>query len=154
MGFFAAGVLFFLARRFVPVSGRLAFASWVVLFLVRDTLLWAVCWPLGLAYLCLWFGYSDRFRAHGFARFGDFSYGICIFAFPIQQALYAAEPSMAPLWNFGCALACALVLAVGSWHLVEKRALALKSPLARAIDALLDRRSHRASLTEGADSAR
>ncbi len=62
-----------------------------------------------------------------FGRFGDFSYGLYIFAFPIQQAfmwLNKARLSWGLLFLL-TSLAC-FAMAFGSWHLVEKRALRLK----------------------------
>jgi len=65
-------------------------------------------------------------------RFGDFSYGLYIYAFMLQQTL---------AWHFGDALSFAMhlilatiasfVCAALSWHLVEKPALSLKRRLSR-----------------------
>lgn len=62
-----------------------------------------------------------------FGRFGDVSYGLYIYAFPVQQTL---------IWLFGrswslpalllASVGCTLVLAWLSWHLVERPALGLK----------------------------
>lgn len=60
-------------------------------------------------------------------RFGDFSYGLYIFAFPIQQTLIWANRgrlSWTPL--FLVILVVCFAMAFASWHLVEKRALRLK----------------------------
>jgi peptidoglycan/LPS O-acetylase OafA/YrhL len=70
---------------------------------------------------------------------GDYSYGIYIYAFPVQQTLAHFFPNM-PL--------AAMVLASGgiawafawcSWRLVEKRAMAMKNSCADATQRLLDR---------------
>jgi peptidoglycan/LPS O-acetylase OafA/YrhL len=62
------------------------------------------------------------------ARFGDFSYGIYIYAFPLQQALMQAfGPARLPIPVFLLAsLACAVPLAAFSWWCVERPALSLK----------------------------
>ncbi|WP_180128973.1 acyltransferase [Rhodoferax sp. BLA1] len=61
-------------------------------------------------------------------RLGDLSYGLYIFAFPIQQLL--AQWSHDRGWSFGFLLCLALALtsafAYASWHLVEKQAFRLK----------------------------
>ena len=142
--YFAAGVFLFLVRRYLPVNVGILTFCLLVLFLVRDIPLWSVCWPLCLAYICIWFGYTDRIRFHGFARNGDLSYGIYIFAFPIQQSLYSLDPGMHPLWNFGITFVCVLVLAYCSWHLIEKRAMALKKPISQRIDTMVTHRFRRA----------
>jgi peptidoglycan/LPS O-acetylase OafA/YrhL len=63
---------------------------------------------------------------------GDFSYGVYIYAFPIQQTLAFLSPAM-PLTTM-IVSACSLSLFAGalSWRLLEKRALALKDAAAVA----------------------
>jgi peptidoglycan/LPS O-acetylase OafA/YrhL len=65
------------------------------------------------------------------ARFGDFSYGIYIYAFPVQQALmWWAGPQRLDIASFfGATLVCVLPLAAASWWLVEKPALGFKRRL-------------------------
>jgi peptidoglycan/LPS O-acetylase OafA/YrhL len=61
-------------------------------------------------------------------RLGDLSYGVYIFAFPVQQlgVHWARQQN----WSFAASLflsaTVTLSLAYASWHLVEKRALRLK----------------------------
>ncbi|CAJ1510896.1 acyltransferase family protein [[Mycobacterium] burgundiense] len=58
----------------------------------------------------------------------DVSYGMYIYAFPVQQLLAVAGlASMNPFLFFVISVAATLPLAAASWFLVEKRALALKS---------------------------
>ncbi|PSD31864.1 hypothetical protein A7X88_06805 [Stenotrophomonas maltophilia] len=60
-------------------------------------------------------------------RFGDPSYGIYLYGFPVQQALFAIGGSkMGPLENTALALPIVVALAYLSWHSVEKRALSFK----------------------------
>lgn len=60
-------------------------------------------------------------------RFGDFSYGVYIYAFPIQQMLYAITANrLMPLANAGGALLISLIFSFISWRLVEAPALRLK----------------------------
>ncbi|HYC41757.1 MAG TPA: acyltransferase [Noviherbaspirillum sp.] len=77
-----------------------------------------------------------------FGRFGDVSYGVYIYAFPVQQTVvwmagkdYPFVPGL--LIASGVTLACAFL----SWHLVEHPALRLKSrlPSRFAIPALIRR---------------
>ena len=59
-------------------------------------------------------------------RFGDYSYGIYLWAFPIQQLVVGFAPRL-PLWlDIVIVASVTTAIAAASWHLVEKRALALK----------------------------
>ena len=64
-------------------------------------------------------------------RFGDLSYGVYIFAFPTQQTVAWLLQSRLP-WGaeLTLVLLATFVLALLSWHLVEKPALRLKPRLA------------------------
>jgi peptidoglycan/LPS O-acetylase OafA/YrhL len=65
------------------------------------------------------------------ARFGDFSYGLYLYAFPVQQLVIDVWGVHGTAANFLVVLAITLLLAVLSWHLVERPALALKDALLR-----------------------
>lgn len=59
---------------------------------------------------------------------GDFSYGIYIYAWPIQQVVVAyLGRDQSYVYLLVSSLPVVLIFAVLSWHLLEKRALALKS---------------------------
>ncbi|WP_226858226.1 acyltransferase family protein [Diaphorobacter aerolatus] len=64
---------------------------------------------------------------HRAGRFGDFSYGLYIYAFPVQQLVVWASANQL---GFPVALAITLMstltLAALSWHWIEKPALSLK----------------------------
>ena len=67
------------------------------------------------------------------ARFGDLSYGVYIYAFPVQQALMAfVGPQRLGMAAFlGLTLLAVLPLAALSWWLVERPALGLKAVVRR-----------------------
>lgn len=100
---------------FIGMISLAPFAGWL------SVLPW-----LMLPIVVLAFGLSYSPTLNWLTRTGDYSYGIYIYAFPIQQTIASLYPSM-PLADY--LLACsALVLACAilSWHLVERPALALK----------------------------
>ena len=64
---------------------------------------------------------------HRAGHWGDFSYGLYIYAFPVQQLIiwvFANQIGFAAA--LGLSIAGALLLAALSWHLLEKPALAFK----------------------------
>jgi len=74
-----------------------------------------------LAYGVFMFAFTDRVALHGVTRFGDFSYGTYLYAFPIQQMLQASVGRGLSLPAF-IIVSFLLSLAAGvlSWHIVEK----------------------------------
>jgi hypothetical protein len=64
-----------------------------------------------------------------FGRRGDFSYGIYIYSFPIQQMLVAATGIHRPYRLFLVAMLLSTVVGALSWHTIESRALRLKAKI-------------------------
>lgn len=61
-------------------------------------------------------------------RWGDFTYGIYIFSFPVQQVLInLSANTIKPLELFAKTMMIVLPLAIISWHFFEKKFLALKN---------------------------
>lgn len=78
--------------------------------------------PLALCYTITVAGYHPALYVRWFNRLGDYSYGIYIYGWPIQQVLLTRS-SGSPVRLFVLAFPCILVLAGLSWHLLEERAL-------------------------------
>ena len=81
---------------------------------------------LTLGYIVLWLAYAPGGAMRAFNRLGDYSYGLYIYAFPVQQAVVALVPGVSIAGLFLRAMPITLGLAIASWHLVEARALRLK----------------------------
>lgn len=134
--YFFAGVVFFRFRDRIPHSNRLAAACLAVLAgsaVTPHALLFAL--PLCGTYLLFWVALHPAVRLHGFGRGGDYSYGVYLYAFPIQQLVVRAigGPAAAdPMTVFAWSLPLSLVAGVLSWHLVEKRFLARRRAHAAA----------------------
>ena len=80
-------------------------------------------------YIILFLAFKVEAGLFHFARFGDFSYGTYLWAFPVQQLVAGNTPGQSPLKNFLFSYPIILVMAFISWHLVEKKSLALKAHL-------------------------
>ncbi|WGH78025.1 acyltransferase family protein [Jannaschia ovalis] len=98
--------------------------------------------PLAAETLALALGYGAALLAfrpggaiRGWNRLGDYSYGVYIIAFPVQQALLHWAGPMTPLDNAAVAALITLPLAVICWHAIERPALARKDRLAAAFRA-------------------
>jgi peptidoglycan/LPS O-acetylase OafA/YrhL len=139
---FLAGTLLYHLRHYVTYSIPLAFlaatlAAAAILLATKNahvTPLIYVAVSL-LAYVVVTIGLSDLPKLPFFHR-GDYSYGIYIYGFPIQQSITHFLPGYREWWiNFSLALPLTLVFAVLSWTYVEKPVLGLrKKILARRDD--------------------
>jgi peptidoglycan/LPS O-acetylase OafA/YrhL len=74
----------------------------------------------------LTFGRASSVAARGLARLGDYSYGVYIYAFPVQQSVLYLWPSLPTLAYVLVALALTFGFAAASWHLIERRAMRFK----------------------------
>jgi peptidoglycan/LPS O-acetylase OafA/YrhL len=71
-----------------------------------------------------------RVRVRVPGRIGDVSYGLYVYAFPVQQLVVWLVPAIGPWRLFAVAFPLTFVLAWLSWHFVERPALSLKGSLA------------------------
>lgn len=85
---------------------------------------------LSLPWLVIRFGTSSTPLLRRAGRYGDFSYGIYIYAYMMQQLTISLIGANHSYW-FGLIVsaACTLACAVLSWHLIERPALNLKRRL-------------------------
>jgi peptidoglycan/LPS O-acetylase OafA/YrhL len=84
--------------------------------------------PLPVAYFTCSLGLMNPPRNRWLLG-GDYSYGLYIFGYPVQQAV-ASYPELRIWWlNVLIALPCTMAIAVASWWWVESRALALRGRL-------------------------
>jgi peptidoglycan/LPS O-acetylase OafA/YrhL len=79
------------------------------------------------AYAVLVFAYHPRLQLPRLNRGGDYSYGLYIYAFPVQQTIMFHAHKLTPLELFVQSFIATLGLAAISWHFLEHPVLGLKS---------------------------
>jgi peptidoglycan/LPS O-acetylase OafA/YrhL len=79
------------------------------------------------AYLVIFVAEGELMRVPYLSRFGDLSYGIYIWAFPVQQMAAQFWSNSNWLINGLASMPFVLVLAALSWRFIEKPALSLKA---------------------------
>jgi peptidoglycan/LPS O-acetylase OafA/YrhL len=114
-----AGALVATWRERVRVS-HLGMAAFVLAcVLAHDT---RAFFPLAVAatsYGSYWFAYA--LPPLNWPRHIDYSYGLFLYGFPVQQALLAFWPRLEPLPFLALATPLALLCAAFSWHVIESR---------------------------------
>jgi peptidoglycan/LPS O-acetylase OafA/YrhL len=85
----------------------------------------ALLW-LTLPYVVLAYGLSKSWLGSLVNKVGDCSYGVYIYAFPVQQFVLLKFPGIAYSTYLVVTVVITLILGYSSWHLVEKRVLKFK----------------------------
>lgn len=130
LGLFSAGAMFFCCRNWIPHDARvlsLAVAVFLASLAIHPAAA-ALVEPLAFSYLLFWIAYSPLIRLYAFAKYGDFSYGIYLYGWPMQQLVVRYLPhGDAPIVNFLAATALAAIAGIASWHSIERPMLRLKA---------------------------
>lgn len=120
---FALGAAAYVYRRHIPVSFPLAAALVAAAVLSVGSPIYPFAHALALSYSALWFGLARLPGLRAYNRLGDYSYGMYIYAFPVQQMTVALAHPASPVALALISFVPTLVLAVASWSLIEAPAL-------------------------------
>ncbi|HWU04490.1 MAG TPA: acyltransferase [Novosphingobium sp.] len=128
---FLAGAALYRYRDKVPHSPAMAVAAGTLhvalLLIPRGSYLLA----LPASYLVIYAGLLTP-RRTWVVTSGDYSYGIFLYGFAIQQAMMALFPwARAWYWNLALSVPPICIAAYASWHVVEKHALQLRHVVRR-----------------------
>ncbi|HUN47630.1 MAG TPA: acyltransferase [Stellaceae bacterium] len=126
LAFFVTGMVLYKLRDRGIFAGRLALLALAGLVLSAPLGAVILLFPLFGGYLVLYLALHPALPVIPAARFGDLSYGLYIYGWPVEQTLLYLRPDMAWPVLFMIALPVTAAVAFLSWHLVEKRALAWK----------------------------
>lgn len=80
-----------------------------------------------------WIAYVPGGKIRDYNGLGDYSYGLYIWHYPIEQTLFSSFNMLTASSLFLVALPVTFVIAVFSWHFIERPALASISYVARSI---------------------
>ncbi len=136
---FLLGAVFFILRDKIVLSFKAVVLLAMLAIVLHETRLFELASTLALAYGVIWFALVPAGAILNFNRLGDYSYGLYIFAWPIQQVVVQAIPGLGPHSLFVVVFPMVLVLAVLSWHFLEKPCLALRGRLGGNINSWKDR---------------
>jgi peptidoglycan/LPS O-acetylase OafA/YrhL len=128
---FLAAVSLYLCRDVIPYSGLLGAISAVAaaVFLQIPDASYLAAFPV--AYLTVWLGLMRPPAI----PFGDLSYGVYLFHWPIQQSLMHMVPGMHSWWLLMLvSLPLTAICAWLSWNLIEKPILIRKKLILAAVD--------------------
>lgn len=121
---FAFGAGAWLWRDRLSVSLWTSCALLALAVLTASTALADLVLALALTHLTLALAVMRLGPLSAYARAGDYSYGLYIYAFPVQGLIvWVWGGEMDPMLNIALSLPLTLAFAIPSWHLVERPAL-------------------------------
>jgi peptidoglycan/LPS O-acetylase OafA/YrhL len=115
--FFLAGMAIFALRGVVRVRPTHIFCVLLLALVVQFPTFEILGYVL-IAMITVWFGCSSFVTRLPKLR-GDYSYGVYIYSFPIQQLIVSIWPSAGPYEVFAAATLAVMPCAILSWYFVE-----------------------------------
>jgi peptidoglycan/LPS O-acetylase OafA/YrhL len=125
---FTLGAVMWQLRHRILLSWR-GFAFATALICLTPTVsvnVFYALFPVAMTYAVMFLAFVPAGAIRKYNRIGDYSYGLYLYAFPIQQLLAMAWPGITPGQMILSAFVCTILFAIVSWHLIEERALEMK----------------------------
>lgn len=123
---FFVGVVFYIYEDRIELSNGLVIVCLLiagVIYFVAEKRVSEPFIILATAYLIFWLAYIPDGFVREYNQLGDYSYGVYIYHFPIEQCLVYFFGGFSPFGLFALALPLTLICAVLSWKFVERPAL-------------------------------
>ncbi len=130
---FVVGACLYIWRGRVVLSVWLVIALMLAAWVSAGTALFVPTVSVALAYGVLVAGYAPVPGRGAMSRISDFSYGIYLYAFPVQGLMVWAFGAGTPLVNILLSTPLVIGLAALSWYGVERPSLALRARLAAVL---------------------
>ena len=127
---FFLGAAFYVLRDRIEMSAPIGMILAASAAISHNTVLFEIIGNVALAYGIFWLALVPTGMVRKFNRFGDYSYGLYIFAWPLQQIVVQLWPELTPHLVFTLVFPIVLFLAALSWHFVEKPCLSLRKVIA------------------------
>lgn len=131
--FFLIGMLIYAYRDRIKLNGEIALILVLLFFILKSTPIGvALYYPMfyiAMVYGVLWAGTSRAMLKVKLPH--DYSYGVYIYGFVVQQCVTTLFPSFGGHKVFAVTAPITLLIAAASWHLIEQPAINLSRRLMR-----------------------
>lgn len=101
--------------------------SAVISWQLFGTVAFLTALTVSIVFLVFWLAFLQAPGLEAMRNMPDYSYGIYIYAFPVQQCVEHTGPSLNAFENGLASLAITVPIAAMSWHLIESPSLKFKS---------------------------
>lgn len=125
--YFSMGMIIYLFKRDIKLNPYVALLSFILLFLFARGGYYKIAFIFFGTYLIFYLGLGIPKLFKKLQEKGDFSYGLYIYAFPVQQlvTLFLGD-QITPFYNFAIATPITLIISIFSWFKIEKKCMQLK----------------------------
>lgn len=125
---FFMGSLYFILKDKIPINSKIGITLILILLLsVINKNAFFVVYTLTLSYIVFYIAYIPKGKIRNFNKLGDYSYGIYIYAFPIQQMVANLSPGCSALELMTLSYIGTLIMSILSWHIIEERCISMKN---------------------------
>lgn len=125
--YFLSGMIIYIYKDKLILNMKFAWISSIILVIFGMTGLLKCALPIFGTYLLFYVSLYTKQRLSNLTKMGDFSYGMYIYGFPIQQTItYFTHGKIRFLSNLIIVTVVTLIFAFLSWNIIEKKALRLK----------------------------
>jgi peptidoglycan/LPS O-acetylase OafA/YrhL len=132
---FVTGMALYHFRSLIPFNGIGCALATVAAFAAFRGAWFREVFILSLCYFLFAFGFLSFATLKFYNRIGDYSYGMYIYAFPIEQTAIAYWPGISALELIAVSFPITLLFSMLSWHMLEKPMLAMRPILTGWLDA-------------------
>ncbi len=142
--FFLLGSMIYLFKDRIILNNKLAFLIFLIWILSFNTPMGKLVNFFSLPYIVIYVAFIRIPLINNFSKYGDFSYGMYIYAYPIQQTILHFYSKSVNIWSFFLsAYLISFLFAFLSWRYVEKPFLKLKEK-----KLYLDRKNYKDPVTQ------
>ncbi|MDD3976851.1 acyltransferase [Methanomicrobium antiquum] len=124
--YFFIGAHLYLNRDKIEFKFPAVLVLWIPVLLSYNTQFMFIFAYIAIPYTVLWFAKYPTKRLKKFGKYGDFSFGMFIYAYPVQQTIIHFLPDIEIPVMILLSFTAAIPLAVFSWYAIEKHALSIK----------------------------
>ncbi len=134
---FMIGAAAYVLRRHIPLTPIAIMALFAITYTLAGTMVYELSEKLLIAYALMWLAFLTPKDHTDLSCYGDMSYGIYIFAFPLQQTLFLLLPNTQPLTLFVLSVVVTVPVALFSWHVIEKPSMALRGSVVALLQSMI-----------------